>query len=100
MEVRVGWNTEMGRTKFDVTVDELDLRRILQEGGIADDPADLTTAEVFRLLEGEARRYSVFASVEYAVMPKEQAVPQLQAAQELRVKRIEAIKKRLANGSG
>lgn len=96
MEVRVGWNTEMGRTKFDVTTDELDLRRILTEEGIDADPSALTVAEAFKLLEGEARRYSVFASVEYAVIPKEQAVPQLEAAQQLRAQRVAALKKRLA----
>ncbi len=90
----------MGRTKFDVTVDEVDLRRLLTEEGIDADPSALTVAEAFKLLEGEARRYSVFASVEYAVVAKEQAVPQLQAAQAQRTQRIDALKKRLANGNG
>ncbi len=91
----MGWNTEMGRTKFDVTVDEGDLNRLLVEEGI-DHAAMLTIGEAFKLLEGEARRCSIFASVEYAVVPKEQAVPQIQEVQRLQAARIAAIKKRLA----
>lgn len=100
MEVRVGWNTEMGRTKFDVTVDETDLKRLLLEEGIDADPAALTTAEAFKLLEGEARRYSIFASVEYAVVPREQAVPQLEEAKQQRGDRLSKLKARLANAPG
>lgn len=89
----------MGRTKFDVTMDEVDLQRLLAEEGIEVDSWRLTTSEAFKLLEGEAHRYSIFASVEYAVVPKEQAVPQLEHARALRAQRVEELKKRLANGS-
>jgi hypothetical protein len=34
MEVRSGWNSEYARKKYDVTLDEGDLARILQEAGI------------------------------------------------------------------
>lgn len=78
MEVRTGWSTEFGRCKFDVTVGEGDLYRVLAEAGI-DTDAVLTCTETFQILDLIAKRYSVFAGLEYAVIAKEQAVPQLEA---------------------
>lgn len=34
MEVRSGWNSEFARKKYDVTLDEADLSRILDDAGI------------------------------------------------------------------
>ncbi len=55
MEVRSGWNTEMGRKKFDVTIQEPDLWRMLAANGIPPDRAsDLTSGEAFQVMWLEA----------------------------------------------
>jgi len=57
MLVKVGFNTEFGRDKFDIGLDETDLARILAEEGIPPD-ARLTTVEAFMVLMSEAERFS------------------------------------------
>jgi hypothetical protein len=52
MEVSVGWNTEFGRDKFQVTLDEVDLARICNDYQIP--VAALTTPEAFALLRAYA----------------------------------------------
>lgn len=57
MIVKFGFNTDFGREKFDVGLDEIDLARILAEEGIPPD-ASLTAAEAFTILLAEAERFS------------------------------------------
>jgi hypothetical protein len=51
--VRAGWNTELGRKKWDVELDEPDLRRFLLENGLPPD-APLFMSEAFWLLHYSA----------------------------------------------
>lgn len=57
MIVKMGFNTDFGRDKFDVGLDETDLARILAEEGIPPD-VQLTAAEAFTILVAEAERFS------------------------------------------
>lgn len=62
MEIRVGWATDFGREKFDVSMDETDLARILQEPDVGigiEHLTELTSGEVFALLEITAKWYAV-----------------------------------------
>lgn len=66
MEVRDGWTTEMGRTKFDVTVDQTDYQEWLIEAGV--DPASIYKIPLdikFRVIQLLAASYSLTALVEY-----------------------------------
>lgn len=56
MIVKLGFNTDFGRDKFDIGLDETDLARILTEAGIAPD-APLVSTEVFLVLHAEAEWY-------------------------------------------
>lgn len=96
MEIRSGWSTDYGHTKFDVTVNDTDLQAMLVDEGFDTDISALTLTEKFKLMKGEADRYSVFAALEHAVMSREQAVPKLEAAAKQRADRLKAIQKRLA----
>lgn len=59
MQVRTGWNTEMGRKKFDVTMEETDLARMLSDNGIPTAWAGkLRPAEVFQVMYLEADRFA------------------------------------------
>jgi hypothetical protein len=55
MIVKVGFNTDFGKDKFDVGLDETDLARILTEAGIPPD-ALLTEIEAFQVLHATAER--------------------------------------------
>lgn len=64
MEIVAGWATDFARQKFSVGVDENDLVRLLHEAGLgADVCALMTTVEVFKLLELEARRLAAVESL-------------------------------------
>jgi hypothetical protein len=54
--VKVGFNTDYGKDKFDVGLDETDLARILAEAGIPPD-ALLTELEAFQVLHATAERF-------------------------------------------
>jgi hypothetical protein len=56
MMVKVGFNTDYGKDKFDVGLDETDLARLLAEAGIPPD-AQLTALEAFQVLHAEAERF-------------------------------------------
>jgi hypothetical protein len=59
MQVKVGRNSEFGRHKVDVLIEEVDLARTLAEAGIS--PADaekLTPNEVFLLMLNEAEWFA------------------------------------------
>jgi hypothetical protein len=59
MEIRVGWATEYGRSKFDVSVDETDLARLCREHGISSSFAEkIVPAEAFQLLLTQANWFS------------------------------------------
>jgi hypothetical protein len=55
MIVKLGFNTDFGRDKFDIGLDETDLARILAENGLPPD-ALLTSREAFQVLYYEAER--------------------------------------------
>ena len=71
MFVKTGWNTDFGKQKFDIGMDETDLARILAEVGISPD-AQLTSREVFQILRLEAERFS--AAQRAQVVPSETEV--------------------------
>jgi hypothetical protein len=56
MFVKIGFNTDYGKYKFDVGLDETDLGRILEEAGIPPD-SQLTVVEAFRILAEAADRF-------------------------------------------
>lgn len=62
MMVKVGFNTDFGRDKFDVGLDETDLARILVQAGIPPD-APLTAREAFQVLLAEAERFCAVTRV-------------------------------------
>ena len=70
MMVKVGWNTDFGKEKFDIGLDETDLARILAEAGLPPD-TQLGMVEAFRLLSAEAERFS--AAQRAQVVPSEAA---------------------------
>jgi hypothetical protein len=94
VEIRVGWATEFGREKFDVSMDEADLRRVLNNAGIDPEAAVLmSSSEVFDLLEREARMFADFESVRYITDGVQHAkvlerVRALQAAQTAFLERL------------
>jgi hypothetical protein len=49
MQVKLGFNTDFGRDKFDVGLDEADLARILTDNGIPPD-APVSSAQAFEIL--------------------------------------------------
>ena len=53
MQVKVGFNTDYGKDKFDVGLDETDLARILADAGISPD-AKIASTEAFLVLHVEA----------------------------------------------
>jgi hypothetical protein len=96
MEVRDGWNTEMGRLKFDVTVDESDLARLLIEYGMEPgDRARLTTIESFQLLSAEAQYLSAGAAIQRGILPPAQGQPKLDELRDKRFSLISAVRARL-----
>jgi hypothetical protein len=56
MMIKVGFNTDFGKDKFDVGLDEVDLARILAEAGIPPD-APLTELEAFQILHATGERF-------------------------------------------
>jgi hypothetical protein len=57
VKLRQGWSGEVGGgrwAKFDLSLDETDLRRLLVDAGIDVDPVELPLTLAFRLLEAEA----------------------------------------------
>jgi hypothetical protein len=72
MEIREGVNSEYGRGKFDVTLDEGDLTRMLLEAGLPPD-ACLTTAQAFALLRIETRLLVLAQCVQFQALSPEQA---------------------------
>jgi hypothetical protein len=100
MEVREGWNTPMGRKKFDVTFEEADLRRILIENGIpAEHAPDLPANLVFQLLECSARGYAKLTLAQNLAADEEpgadQALREAQAAKEAREKVLDRVRQHL-----
>jgi hypothetical protein len=66
MRVKVGWNTEFGRDKFDVYVDEDDLRRILHDNGLDVEKAleKINSPQAFEILKREAQMLSEYAKLD------------------------------------
>jgi len=79
MFVKTGWNTDFGKQKFDIGMDETDLARILTEAGISPD-AQLTSRETFQILRMEAERFST--------VQRAQVVPAEAEGCRLEVKRL------------
>lgn len=64
MKVRYGFNTSMGRLKFDVEVDEADLPRILIECGVDVSAASTMSArEVYTVLYCQSLIFSAAAQI-------------------------------------
>jgi hypothetical protein len=62
VKIRYGWNTPLGRVKFDVEVDEADLPRILIECGVdVSHAATMSAKDVYRVLYCEALMFSAAA---------------------------------------
>lgn len=64
MKVRSGWSGEVGPnqwSKFDVELDEVDLRRLLLENDVDPDQT-LSVTQVFQLLEAQAE-YLILAKL-------------------------------------
>ena len=67
MEIRFGWATDYGKQKFDVSVDETDLMRLLNDAGIPPAHHNLVNeGECFKLLEATARAFALTEAVRYA----------------------------------
>lgn len=66
MEVRCGWATEYGGIKYDVSVHEEDLARILTAAGVsATRHSEVTAEEAWALLDAEARWLAEHASARH-----------------------------------
>lgn len=67
MEVRAGIATQYGAEKFDITLDENDLRRLASEYGFYADPAEngCTTLQAYLLLTLEAERFILVQAPKY-----------------------------------
>jgi hypothetical protein len=71
MHLVQGWNTEFGRVKFDVLLDESDLARLLAEAGLPPEAASrMTTREVFQLLLVEGERFTMAAALMAGHVPE------------------------------
>ena len=57
MVIKIGWQNDFGKQKFDIELNETDLQRILADADIPPD-ASLSAGEVFRLLLLEAESFS------------------------------------------
>lgn len=60
MEIKRGWATDFGKIRFDVQVDETDLKRMLTAHGCTtpeETAATMDTYAVFRILDAEAQAY-------------------------------------------
>lgn len=60
MDVKRGWNTEYGKRKFDVAVEEADLLRMLAERGALDPAqvaAGMLTQDVYLIMDAEAMAF-------------------------------------------
>ncbi len=96
MQVRQGWSGEVEPNrwaKFDVELDENDLRRLFIEAGI-DFVTDLTTAEAFQLLETEAERLVIVKLITRYNYPQAEGSVKLQRLPAARNVIIDAIKNR------
>src|SRR5450755_2224652 len=58
MFVKLGWNTDFGKQKFDVGLDETDLARILTDNGIPLD-APVSSAQAFEILRLTGEQFCV-----------------------------------------
>jgi hypothetical protein len=106
MQVRTGWNTEMGRKKFDVTLEESDLGRMLLDNGIPTAwQGKLKPAEVFQLMYLEADRFAKVVLADYFGRVsddegKRKALAEADASQKTRDSIFAQIKTRLGLTEG
>lgn len=67
MELRVGWATEFGRQKFDISVNDVDLETLYREQGISPAHAvHITNPHKFQLLLTLANWYSALEAARIA----------------------------------
>jgi hypothetical protein len=79
MMVRFGWNSEYGRKKFDVELDEGDLLALMLEAGLsAECIPKLTTSQKYLLLKNEAELLSLYGALNASVVPE----PEVPGAQQ------------------
>jgi hypothetical protein len=93
MMVRAGYNSEYGRKKFDVELDEADLHSLIFEAGatVEDASRRLTTNVKFRILRDEAQRLALQGAIDGGLVPPSEvqsAQAQLAQMNELRAKNL------------
>lgn len=60
MEIKRGWATEYGKTRFDVLIEEVDLLRLLAGREVADPAAAasrMPVAHVYQVMDAEAQMF-------------------------------------------
>lgn len=104
MRVKVGWNTEFGRDKFDIFLDEDDLHRLLHDNGFDPDVAlaRLTTPEAFEILKREAQMLAEYAKLDLLAKdsdPWRNTVQKIRTFRDQRDEQLAQLKAKL-NGPG
>jgi hypothetical protein len=94
MEVRSGWNSEYARKKYDVTVDEGDLARILIAAGIpvAAQPG-MTADDAHMILYTTAEIMARRTLVQFDPSQKEKLVAEARALNAQRAAVLDRVKK-------
>ena len=96
MDIRVGWATDFGKEKFDVSMDGTDLLRIIGEVGLEPgDDALLSSSEVFSLLETTARWHAITEQRRISGTNLHERASQLALLEQERATVVHAIKVRL-----
>lgn len=80
MEVREGANGDYGKWKFDVAVDEMDLRRILYAAGWSGRRDHIPAALAFKILQTEAQMFLYHTIASKYDYPAEDAKKKIEAA--------------------
>ena len=94
MFIKCGWNTDFGKEKFDVGLDEIDLARILAEAGIPPD-AQLTSLDAFQILHAEAERYCAAKRAQVVPSEAEGCKMEVKRLTGLRRAQLDSLKQRL-----
>lgn len=101
MEIRCGWATEYGGVKYDVSVHEADLTRILTAAGVsAQRHSEVTAEEAWAIMDAEARWLAEHASARYlrgtgGVTAADSAAERATGAVRDRIDALKKLRKRL-----
>jgi hypothetical protein len=97
VKVRSGWNSDFGRVKFDVEVDEADLLRILLEIGLSvEAAASLTVKEAYKVAYCTAEILSRQALSRFDGSKAEELTAEIKALAQERNEVLAAVKGRRA----